>query len=117
MECRINAENPNTFAPSPGKITDFHAPGGIGVRVDSAVYSGYIVPPHYDSMIAKLIVHGRDRQQCLMRLKRTLDEFVIGGIDCTIPLHQRLMDDPDVAAGRYDIHWLEKWLEATSKDN
>lgn len=117
MECRINAENPKTFAPSPGKITDFHAPGGIGVRVDSAVYSGYIVPPHYDSMIAKLIVHGRDRQQCLMRLKRTLDEFVIGGIDCTIPLHQRLMDDPDVAAGRYDIHWLEKWLEATSKDN
>lgn len=113
IECRINAENPITFAPSPGTITDFHAPGGLGVRVDSAIYSGYRVPPYYDSMIAKLIVHGRDRQQCLMRLRRTLDEIVIGGIDCTIELHQRLMDEPDFIAGHYDIHWLEKWLESS----
>lgn len=110
IECRINAEHPITFAPSPGTITDFHAPGGLGVRVDSAIYSGYTVPPYYDSMIAKLIVHGRDRQQCLMRLRRTLDEIVIGGIDCTIQLHQRLMNEPDFIAGHYDIHWLEEWL-------
>ena len=110
IECRINAEHPTTFAPSPGTITDFHAPGGLGVRVDSAIYSGYRVPPYYDSMIAKLIVHGRDRQQCLMRLRRTLDEIVIGGIDCTIQLHQRLMNEPDFIAGHYDIHWLEEWL-------
>ena len=112
IECRINAEHPITFAPSPGTITDFHAPGGLGVRVDSAIYSGYRVPPYYDSMIAKLIVHGRDRQQCLMRLRRTLDEIVIGGIDCTIQLHQRLMNEPDFIAGHYDIHWLEEWLES-----
>ena len=116
IECRINAENPITFAPSPGTITDFHAPGGLGVRVDSAIYSGYRVPPYYDSMIAKLIVHGRDRQQCLMRLRRTLDEIVIGGIDCTIQLHQRLMDEPDFIAGHYDIHWLEKWLESSPNE-
>ena len=116
IECRINAEHPITFAPSPGTITDFHAPGGLGVRVDSAIYSGYRVPPYYDSMIAKLIVHGRDRQQCLMRLRRTLDEIVIGGIDCTIQLHQRLMDEPDFIAGHYDIHWLEKWLESSPNE-
>ena len=116
IECRINAEHPITFAPSPGTITDFHAPGGLGVRVDSAIYSGYRVPPYYDSMIAKLIVHGRDRQQCLMRLRRTLDEIVIGGIDCTIELHQRLMDEPDFIAGHYDIHWLEKWLESSPNE-
>ena len=113
IECRINAEHPITFAPSPGTITDFHAPGGLGVRVDSAIYSGYRVPPYYDSMIAKLIVHGRDRQQCLMRLRRTLDEIVIGGIDCTIQLHQQLMNEPDFIAGHYDIHWLEEWLESS----
>ncbi|MEE2933898.1 MAG: acetyl-CoA carboxylase biotin carboxylase subunit [Pseudomonadota bacterium] len=113
IECRINAEHPITFAPSPGTITDFHAPGGLGVRVDSAIYSGYRVPPYYDSMIAKLIVHGRDRQQCLMRLRRTLDEIVIGGIDSTIQLHQRLMNEPDFIAGHYDIHWLEAWLESS----
>mgnify|MGYP001319909738 FL=1 len=113
IECRINAEHPTTFAPSPGTITDFHAPGGPGVRVDSAIYSGYRVPPYYDSMIAKLIVHGRDRQQCLMRLRRTLDEIVIGGIDSTIQLHQRLMNEPDFIAGHYDIHWLEAWLESS----
>ncbi len=113
IECRINAEHPTTFAPSPGTITDFHAPGGLGVRVDSAIYSGYRVPPYYDSMIAKLIVHGRDRQQCLMRLRRTLDEIVIGGIDSTIQLHQRLMNEPDFIAGHYDIHWLEAWLESS----
>lgn len=110
IECRINAEHPVTFAPSPGKVTDFHAPGGLGVRVDSAIYAGYSVPPHYDSMIAKLIVHGRDREQCLMRLRRTLDEIVVGGIDSTIALHQRLMDVPEFIAGDYDIHWLEQWL-------
>ncbi|HAA91992.1 MAG: acetyl-CoA carboxylase biotin carboxylase subunit [Rhodospirillaceae bacterium] len=111
IECRINAEHPLTFAPSPGKVTDFHAPGGLGVRVDSAIYAGYDVPPHYDSMIAKLIVHGRDRDQCLMRLRRTLDEIVVGGIDSTIALHQRLMDVPSFIEGDYDIHWLEHWLE------
>jgi len=116
IECRINAEHPITFVPSPGKITDFHAPGGPGVRIDSAIYSGYMVPSYYDSMIAKLIVHGRDRQQCLMRLRRTLDEIVIGGIDCTIQLHQRLIDEPDFIAGHYDIHWLEKWLESLPND-
>jgi acetyl-CoA carboxylase biotin carboxylase subunit len=111
IECRINAENPLTFAPSPGKVTEYHAPGGLGVRVDSAVYAGYSVPPQYDSLIAKLIVHGRDRDQCLMRLRRTLDEFVIGGIETTLALHQRLIDVPEFVSGNYDIHWLEKWLE------
>ena len=117
IECRINAENPVTFAPSPGKVTDFHAPGGLGVRVDSALYAGYSVPPHYDSLIAKLIVHGRDREQCLMRLRRTLDEIVVGGIDTTIALHQRLMDVPEFISGEYDIHWLEHWLEHESQDS
>ena len=117
IECRINAENPVTFAPSPGKVTDFHAPGGLGVRVDSALYAGYSVPPHYDSLIAKLIVHGRDREQCLMRLRRTLDEIVVGGIDTTIALHQRLMDVPEFISGEYDIHWLEHWLKSESQDS
>ena len=117
IECRINAENPVTFAPSPGKVTDFHAPGGLGVRVDSALYAGYSVPPHYDSLIAKLIVHGRDRKQCLMRLRRTLDEIVVGGIDTTIALHQRLMDVPEFISGEYDIHWLEHWLKSESQDS
>ncbi|MDB3953649.1 acetyl-CoA carboxylase biotin carboxylase subunit, partial [Alphaproteobacteria bacterium] len=93
------------------------APGGLGVRVDSALYAGYSVPPHYDSLIAKLIVHGRDREQCLMRLRRTLDEIVVGGIDTTIALHQRLMDVPEFISGEYDIHWLEHWLEHESQDS
>jgi acetyl-CoA carboxylase biotin carboxylase subunit len=111
IECRINAENPETFTPSPGTITDFHAPGGLGVRVDSALYQGYRVPPHYDSMIAKLIVHGTNRNECLLRLRRSLEEFVIGGVQTTLPLHQRIISQPDFINGDYDIHWLETFLE------
>jgi len=110
IECRINAENPRTFAPSPGTITNFHPPGGLGVRVDSAAYQGYRIPPYYDSLIGKLIVHGRTRQECMMRLRRALDEFVIDGIQSTIPLFRDLVTDPDIAAGSYDIHWLESKL-------
>jgi len=110
IECRINAEDPVTFRPSPGRITDYHAPGGIGVRVDSALYAGYRVPPHYDSMVAKLIVHGRTRNECLMRLRRALDEYVIGGIDTTLPLHQRLVESPAFLDGDYDIRWLEGFV-------
>ena len=108
IECRINAENPDTFQPSPGRVTDYHAPGGLGVRVDSALYSGYTVPPHYDSLIAKLIVHGNNRNECIMRLRRALGEYVIGGLETTIPLLQRLIAEPDFVNGDYDIHWLEK---------
>jgi acetyl-CoA carboxylase biotin carboxylase subunit len=107
IECRINAENSETFAPSPGTILAYHPPGGIGVRVDSAIYAGYRVPPHYDSMIAKLIVHGTSRNECIMRLRRALDEFVIDGVETTLPLHRRLVRDPDFINGTYDIHWLE----------
>jgi acetyl-CoA carboxylase biotin carboxylase subunit len=110
IECRINAENPETFTPSPGKIVGYHPPGGLDVRVDSALYDGYKVPPHYDSMIAKLIVHGSNRNECLLRLRRALEEFVIGGIDTTLPLHRRLIAQPDFINGDYDIHWLEKFL-------
>ncbi len=110
IECRINAEHPKTFLPSPGRITDYHAPGGLGVRVDSAIYSGYVVPPYYDSLIAKLIVHGTTRNECLMRLRRALEEFVIGGVETTIPVHQGLIAEPDFLNGDYDIHWLEKWI-------
>jgi acetyl-CoA carboxylase, biotin carboxylase subunit len=110
IECRINAENPETFIPSPGKIAGYHAPGGLGVRVDSALYDGYKIPPHYDSMIAKLIVHGTSRNECLLRLKRSLDEFVVGGIDTTLPLHKRIIAEADFINGDYDIHWLEKFL-------
>jgi len=110
IECRINAEDPENFMPCPGKITDYHAPGGLSVRVDSALYSGYTVPPHYDSMIAKLIVHGSNRNECLMRLRRALGEYVIGGIKSSIPLHQRLLDNPDFINGDYDIKWLEKFV-------
>lgn len=110
IECRINAENPETFAPSPGAITDFHAPGGLGVRLDSAVYSGYRVPPHYDSLIGKLIVHGKTRNEALMRLRRALGEMVVGGVETTLPLHQRLVNNQDIQNGLYDIHWLEKFL-------
>ncbi len=112
IECRINAENAETFIPSPGKIVGYHPPGGLDVRVDSALYDGYSVPPHYDSMIAKLIVHGANRNECLLRLRRALEEFVIGGIDTTLPLHRRLIGEPDFINGSYDIHWLEKFLAA-----
>ena len=108
IECRINAENPDTFTPSPGRITEFHTPGGLGVRVDSALFAGYTVPPYYDSLVAKLIVHGGNREDCLLRLRRALDEMVISGVETTIPLHQRVIDDASFVAGDYDIHWLEK---------
>ena len=111
IECRINAENPKTFAPSPGMVKEFHTPGGLGVRVDSAVYSGYRIPPYYDSLIGKLIVHGRNRNECLMRLRRSLHEFVIDGIQTTIPLFQDLVSQPDFVNGDYHIHWLEKFLD------
>ena len=111
IECRINAENPETFTPSPGTITDFHAPGGLGVRLDSAIYAGYSIPPYYDSLIGKLIVHGRDREECIARLKRSLNEMVVGGIDTTIPLFQKLLQEPDILSGDYDIHWLENWAK------
>ena len=112
IECRINAENPNTFAPNPGKVTSFHAPGGFGVRVDSGLYDGYSIPPYYDSLVAKLIVHGANRNECLMRLRRTLLEFVVAGVDTTIPLHLDLIENKDVVDGTYDIHWLEKYIAA-----
>ncbi len=110
IECRINAENPDTFAPAPGRLGDYHVPGGLGVRVDSALYAGYQVPPHYDSMIAKLIVHGANRNECLMRLRRSLEEYIIDGLETTIPFHQRLMSAPEFINGEYDIHWLERFL-------
>jgi acetyl-CoA carboxylase biotin carboxylase subunit len=108
IECRINAEHPETFVPSPGRITDYHPPGGLGVRVDSALYAGYTMPPYYDSMVAKLIVSGTTRNECLMRLRRSLEEFVVGGIDTTIALHQRIIASPRFVDGDYDIHWLER---------
>lgn len=111
IECRINAEDPVTFAPNPGKITEWHAPGGLGVRVDSEIYSGYSIPPFYDSMIAKLIVSGKNRNAALMRLHRTLEEFVIDGIKTTIPLHQKIISQPEYIDGVYDIHWLEDMLD------
>jgi len=110
IECRINAEDPENFIPSPGKIADYHPPGGFGIRIDSGIYSGYEIPPHYDSLIAKLIVHGQDREQCLSRLQRALDEFVIGNIKTTIALHQKLLSTKNFIDGEYDIHWLEKHL-------
>jgi len=110
IECRINAESPDTFAPSPGRVTDYHAPGGLGVRVDSALYQGYAVPPYYDSLISKLVVHGKSRNECLMRLRRALEEYVIGGIETTIPLHQRLVGAAEFIDGDYDVHWLERFV-------
>jgi acetyl-CoA carboxylase biotin carboxylase subunit len=110
IECRINAENPHTFRPSPGTITHFHPPGGLGVRVDSGAYAGYTIPPYYDSLIGKLIVHARTRNECLMRLKRALGEFVVDGIETTIPLFNSLISEPDIVDGNYDIHWLENRL-------
>ena len=111
IECRINAEHPKTFMPSPGTITYWHPPGGLGVRVDSGAYQGYRIPPYYDSLIGKLIVHGKNRNECLMRLKRCLSEFVIDGIETTIPLFSELVQNPDIANGLYDIHWLESFLQ------
>ncbi|VVT18233.1 acetyl-CoA carboxylase biotin carboxylase subunit [Rhizobium sp. EC-SD404] len=111
IECRINAEDPRTFVPSPGTVTHYHTPGGLGVRVDSAVYQGYAIPPYYDSLIGKLIVHGRTRVECMMRLRRALDEFVVDGIKTTIPLFRDLLNNPDIANGDYDIHWLEEFLK------
>jgi acetyl-CoA carboxylase, biotin carboxylase subunit len=111
IECRINAENPDDFRPSPGRISEYHAPGGPGIRVDSGLYQGYTVPPYYDSLIAKLIVYGGDREECLMRLRRALEEYVIGGIETTIPLHQRLGDNAEFQRGAYDIGWLERILD------
>jgi len=110
IECRINAENPFTFRPSPGLITQFHTPGGLGVRFDSAIYSGYRIPPYYDSLAGKLIVHAKNRNECLLRLRRALDELVVGGIETTIPLFQKLVREPDIINGDYSIHWLEKYL-------
>ncbi|APO74391.1 acetyl-CoA carboxylase biotin carboxylase subunit AccC 1 [Rhizobium etli 8C-3] len=110
IECRINAEDPRTFVPSPGTITHFHAPGGLGVRIDSGAYQGYKIPPYYDSLIGKLIVHGRTRVECMMRLRRALDEFVVDGIKTTLPLFQDLVSNQDIANGDYDIHWLEHYL-------
>ena len=111
IECRVNAEHPTTFVPSPGRVGDFHAPGGLGVRVDSALYAGYRIPPNYDSLIAKLVVHGSNRNDCLMRLSRALGEFVIDGIEVNIPLHVALIQEQDFIDGNYHIHWLEQFLE------
>ncbi|MBB4076915.1 acetyl-CoA carboxylase biotin carboxylase subunit [Bartonella fuyuanensis] len=115
IECRINAEDPINFTPSPGTITHFHTPGGLGIRVDSGAYSGYRIPPYYDSMIGKLIVHGRTRLECMMRLRRALDEFVVDGIKTTLPLFRDLINNQDVADGNYSIHWLEKYLAHQSR--
>ena len=111
IECRINAEDPWTFAPSPGEVTYYHAAGGMHVRVDSGLYQGYRIPPYYDSMIAKLIVYGRTREGCMMRLKRALEEMVVEGVKTSIPLHQELLQQPDVKSGQYSIKWLEEWLK------
>jgi acetyl-CoA carboxylase biotin carboxylase subunit len=110
IECRINAEDPWTFAPSPGKVTHYHPAGGMHVRVDSGLYAGYSIPPYYDSMIAKLIVYGRNREGCIMRLRRALEEMVVEGVKTSIPLHQELLRQPDVLNGDYSIKWLEEWL-------
>ena len=117
IECRINAEDPNTFIPWPGKIGQWHVPGGLDVRVDSGMYAGYTVPSCYDSMVAKLIVHGRTRNGVLMRMKRALDEFVIEGIRTTIPLHKKIIENPEFIDGMYNIHWLEKFLEENTEKN
>ena len=116
IECRVNAENPQTFRPSPGKITQFHPPGGLGVRIDSAVYQGYVIPPYYDSLVGKLIVHGKTRAECLMRLRRALDEMVVDGIETTLPLFRALVREPGIIDGDYHIHWLEQYLAGQPPD-
>ncbi len=110
IECRITAEDPKTFVPTPGRVTAFHAPGGLGVRVNSALYAGYFVPPYYDSLVAKLIVHAPSRKRAIDRMRRALDEFAVVGIQTTIPLHRRIVDDPDFQNGDYTIHWLENFV-------
>ena len=115
VECRINAENAKTFTPSPGLISHYHAPGGLGVRMDSAAYGGYSIPPNYDSLIGKLIIYGRNRDECLMRMKRALNELVIDGIESTIPLFEELLEAEAFNTADYDIHWLENWLENSSE--
>jgi acetyl-CoA carboxylase biotin carboxylase subunit len=117
IECRINAEDPETFIPWPGKIGQWHVPGGLDVRVDSGMYAGYAVPSNYDSMVAKLIVHGRTRNGVLMRLRRALEEFVIDGIRTTIPLHQKIISNPEFIDGQYNIHWLEDFLKKNRKES
>ena len=116
IEVRINAEKLPEFAPRPGKISHFHAPGGLGVRMDSALYDGYSIPPYYDSLIGKLIVHGRDRESALTRLNRALGELIVDGVDTTVPLFHALLQEPDIHSGEYNIHWLEKWLETNLQD-
>jgi len=111
IECRVNAEDARTFQPSPGRITYFHPPGGLGIRVDSAAYQGYVIPPYYDSLVGKLIVHGRTRTEALMRLRRALDEFIVDGVETTLPLFRALVRNSDVQNGQYDIHWLEDFLK------
>ncbi len=110
IEVRINAEKVPGFSPCPGKITQYHAPGGLGVRMDSALYQGYSIPPYYDSLIGKLIVHGRDREEALARLSRALGELIVDGVDTTVPLFRDLLAEPDIQSGNYSIHWLERWL-------
>ncbi|MCA8884573.1 MAG: acetyl-CoA carboxylase biotin carboxylase subunit, partial [Rhodobacteraceae bacterium] len=114
IEVRINAEKLPNFTPSPGRVTAYHAPGGLGVRMDSALYNGYAIPPYYDSLIGKLIVHGRDRPEALARLRRALGELIVDGIDSTVPMFRDLLDQDAVLTGSYDIHWLEGWLESQS---
>ena len=116
IECRINAENPFSFRPSPGKIIHYHPPGGMGVRIDSHVYQGYIIPPYYNSLLGKLIVHGKTRAECLMRLKRALDEFVVDGVETTLPLFRALVREPEILNGDYHIHWLEQYLAKGGQD-
>jgi acetyl-CoA carboxylase biotin carboxylase subunit len=116
IECRINAENSVSFRPSPGKIVHYHPPGGMGVRIDSAVYQGYSIPPYYDSLLGKLIVHGKSRPECLMRLKRALDEFVVDGVETTLPLFRALVRDSAIIDGNYHIHWLEQFLAQGGMD-
>ena len=116
IECRVNAEHARTFAPSPGRIAYYHPPGGLGVRVDSAVYQGYVIPPYYDSLVGKLIVHGRSRTEALMRLRRALDEFIVDGVETTLPLFRTLVRNNDIQNGLYDIHWLEEFLIKEAKE-
>jgi acetyl-CoA carboxylase biotin carboxylase subunit len=116
IEVRINAERLPNFVPCPGKITQYHAPGGLGVRVDSALYDGYKIPPYYDSLIGKLIVHGRDRTEALARLNRALGELIVDGVETTVPLFHALLQEKDLHTGEYNIHWLEKWLDAGGLD-
>jgi acetyl-CoA carboxylase, biotin carboxylase subunit len=116
IECRVNAEHARTFAPSPGRIAYYHPPGGLGVRVDSAVYQGYVIPPYYDSLVGKLIVHGRSRTEALMRLRRALDEFIVDGVETTLPLFRTLVRNNDIQNGLYDIHWLEEFLVREARE-